>query len=490
MRKTTSLMVMIAVTLVMVAQSNEVQAAISNSGIFETVFDRYKAGALKWADHLTAAATRLFWSLATISMVWTFGVMALRKADISEFFTELLRFTITTGFFWWLLVNGPDMATAIYDSLKEVAAEASDTGITTPSNILDVGFEVFIDTLKNSSVSAPIDAVVGIFMAIAIMVTLALVSVNELLMLIAGWVLAYAGVFILGFGGSRWTSDMAVSYMKTVLGLGLQMMTMVLVVGIGKTFLDDFNAGREQGFNMDELAVMLIVALILLHLVNKLPAMVAGAVSGAGGGAQGIGSFGAGAAMAAASMAAKTAGAAMGGLGGMGNAVAAAFQKAVQDNGGADIGTAAKAMSSLLASGGSGGADGGSGGSTQSPFSAAAGFSGVGEPTGQGSDRVGAAGKESGGRGGMSTASKAGRIALDTAANLVKGAGRAGMDAVSDSVADSMGSRIAEAIRSMDGGGSKDTAVTLGDNEIYGDADSVNVDAESEISAFVNRERG
>jgi type IV secretion system protein VirB6/type IV secretion system protein TrbL len=332
MRKTTSLMVMIAVTLVMVAQSNEVQAAISNSGIFETVFDRYKAGALKWADHLTAAATRLFWSLATISMVWTFGVMALRKADISEFFTELLRFTITTGFFWWLLVNGPDMATAIYDSLKEVAAEASDTGITTPSNILDVGFEVFIDTLKNSSVSAPIDAVVGIFMAIAIMVTLALVSVNELLMLIAGWVLAYAGVFILGFGGSRWTSDMAVSYMKTVLGLGLQMMTMVLVVGIGKTFLDDFNAGREQGFNMDELAVMLIVALILLHLVNKLPAMVAGAVSGAGGGAQGIGSFGAGAAMAAASMAARTAGAAMAELGGMGNAVAAAFQKAVQDN--------------------------------------------------------------------------------------------------------------------------------------------------------------
>jgi type IV secretion system protein VirB6/type IV secretion system protein TrbL len=332
MNKTTSLMVMIVVTLVMVAQSNEVQAAISNSGIYETVFDRYKAGAVKWADHLTAVATRLFWSLATISMIWTFGVMALRKADISEFFTELLRFTITTGFFWWLLVNGPDMATAIYDSLKEVAAEASDTGITTPSNILDVGFHIFVDTFKNSSVSAPIDALVGIFIAIAIMVVLALVSVNMLLMLIAGWVLAYAGVFILGFGGSRWTSDMAVSYMKTVLGLGLQMMTMVLVVGIGKTFLDDFNAGREQGFNMDELAVMLIVALILLHLVNKLPAMVAGAVSGAGGGAQGIGSFGAGAAMAAASMAARTAGAAMAELGGMGNAVAAAFQKAVQDN--------------------------------------------------------------------------------------------------------------------------------------------------------------
>ncbi|MGS0066676.1 type IV secretion system protein, partial [Escherichia coli] len=33
------------------------------------------------------------------------------------------------------------------------------------------------------------------------------------------WILLYAGVFFLGFGGSRWTSDMAINYYKTVLGL-------------------------------------------------------------------------------------------------------------------------------------------------------------------------------------------------------------------------------------------------------------------------------
>ena len=31
--------------------------------------------------------------------------MALRKADIGEFFAEFVRFTIFTGFFWWLLIN-------------------------------------------------------------------------------------------------------------------------------------------------------------------------------------------------------------------------------------------------------------------------------------------------------------------------------------------------------------------------------------------------
>jgi type IV secretion system protein TrbL len=68
-----------------------------------------------------------------------------------------------------------------------------------------------------------------------ILVVLTLVGVNMLLLLISGWILAYAGSFFLGFGGSRWTSDMAITYFKTVLGVGAQLFAMVLLVGIGKS---------------------------------------------------------------------------------------------------------------------------------------------------------------------------------------------------------------------------------------------------------------
>jgi type IV secretion system protein TrbL len=52
--------------------------------------------------------------------VWTFGMLALRKADIGEFYAEFARFTIFTGFFWWLLTNGPTFATDIMDSLRTI----------------------------------------------------------------------------------------------------------------------------------------------------------------------------------------------------------------------------------------------------------------------------------------------------------------------------------------------------------------------------------
>jgi type IV secretion system protein TrbL len=198
-------------------------------------------------------------------MVWTFGMMALRKADIGEFFAEFVRFTIFTGFFWWLLTNGPNFASSIYASLRQIAGNATGLGqALSPSGIVDMGFAIFYKVMDQSSVWSPVDSMAGILMAVAILVILALVGVNMLLLLASGWVLAYGGVFFLGFGGSRWTSDMAINYYKTVLGVAAQLLAMVLLVGIGKTFLDDYYSRMSAGISLKEMGVMLIVCVILL----------------------------------------------------------------------------------------------------------------------------------------------------------------------------------------------------------------------------------
>lgn len=259
-------------------------AAINNAGVMDNVLDRYSAAASSWAGVITTAASWLFWTLTLISMVWTFGMMALRKADIGEFFAEFVRFTIFTGFFWWLLTNGPNFASSIYDSLRQLAGNATGLGHgLSPSGVVDVGFAIFDKVLDQSSVWSPVDSAVGIIMAGIILVILALVSVNMLLLLCSGWVLAYGGVFFLGFGGSRWTSDMAINYYKTVLGVAVQIMTMVLLVGIGSDLLSSFYARMNTGtLNFEELGVMLVFCVALLMLVNRVPPLVAGVISGTG----------------------------------------------------------------------------------------------------------------------------------------------------------------------------------------------------------------
>jgi len=303
--------IILILIVVMSSYSTTGNAAIPVNNLLDQILDGYVAAASGWANYIQARASTLFWILATISMVWTFGMLHMRRADISEFFGELIRFIVFTGFFWWLLINGPIFATDIMDSMKQVGATASGNGnALTPSFIADIGFNIFFRVLEKATIWDPVDSAIGIITSLIILICIALIAINMLLLLISGWILAYAGIFFLGFGGSRWTSDMAIGYFKTVLSIGAQLLTMILLVGIGRDIINAHYLSLDENMNLHDLGIMLVSAIALLVLTNKVPPLMGQLAMGGGAHALGSG-YGAGAAVAAASMAGAAA--AMGG---------------------------------------------------------------------------------------------------------------------------------------------------------------------------------
>lgn len=162
---------------------------LSSSGVMNDVLKRFHDAAATWGPAIESAASRLFWTLVVISMVWTFGMMALRKADIGEFFAEFVRFTIFTGFFWWLLTNanqGMNIAGTIVQSLQTLGAQAGGLSNSNlgPSSILDLGFELYNRTVQATSELGwrqMATALVMELMALAVLFVLALIAVNLLL---------------------------------------------------------------------------------------------------------------------------------------------------------------------------------------------------------------------------------------------------------------------------------------------------------------------
>lgn len=293
--------------LITLAFSHTAQAAGLDSGnMLNKILDSFSAVAVTWRSEITSKASWLFWGLALISMTWTYGLMGLRKADIQDFFVETIRFFGTLGFFWWLLVNGPAISLAIIDTMRAISANASGLGSgLSPSSIIDIGFNILTKVGESSSLMYPVVTALMLAAAIVVLVILALIAVNMLLLLVSAWLLAYAGIFLLGFGGSRWTSDIAINFYKTVLGVGIQLFAMTFLIGVGKSFLDQYYKAFEVGTpDLNSLCVLLVASVILLTLVNKLPPMLAGIV-GSGAQTSGIGSFGAAAALGAATMAAS-----------------------------------------------------------------------------------------------------------------------------------------------------------------------------------------
>lgn len=340
--------------LVMPAITAQAATGIRSAGLMDDILERFAATASGWGTRMVDFGSWLFFGLALISMLWTFGFMALKKADLQEFFAEIVQFLVTTGFFLWILRNGPAISLSMVDSLRQIAAEASGLGgLLSPSGIIDIGFDIAGKVVDQSSLLSPSTSLAGVLVAIVILIALTLVSVNMLLMLIAVWLLAYAGVFLLGFGGGRWTQDIAIQYYKKILGVGVQIFAMTLIVGIGKSFIDQVYANMTSDMTIQELLVMLVVAIILALMVEKLPPMLASIVDSSTTGG-GLGSFGLGAGLGAASMAAAAmSGAGSGVIGagasmaGGGSALQAAFQAAQQG------------MSSGAASGGSAPSSGG-----------------------------------------------------------------------------------------------------------------------------------
>lgn len=521
--------------------STEAFSAINNAGVMDTVLNRFKTNASSWASIIEAVATRLFWTLVLISMVWTFGMMALRKADIGEFFAELVRFTVFTGFFWWLLVNGPNFAMSIIDSLMQVGGSAAAvggySGSFSPSSIVDIGFILFGKTLVESSIWSPVDSMIGIVLGLGILILTAMIAVNMLLLLISAWILAYGGIFFLGFGGARWTHDMAINYYKAVLGIAIQIMAMILLIGIGVSLINDYYTNMQTNIEFSEMAVVLIVTLTIFMLSNKVPQLLSGIITGHAPSGMGIGQFGAGAALGAtATAAAATAMAgsmissgATQGAGGMA-ALLAAYQQA-----NANVASGSDILANTFSGGDgpSGGDGGGSGGGMplagagETPFAKAAGFSanngaststvsaGSGaestpavaqeqnSPSGSASSKTDGAnagaseksgesggGNKGGGFGSMGAAiATATRVGADTAANLAKGSTSVAkdkidsvMDSAKERIADTTGGRIADAIRAMgaDSSGAAENSLAS--------VDPNQVDTESEVAAFVNRD--
>lgn len=368
----------IAVATLPLEATAQAESLKSSSGIFNAVFTSLMTDLRTWSGVIQAAALRIFWALATISLVWMGGQLVMRKGDVGEFFGELIRYMLFIGFFYWLLLNGSQMATHIVDGLKQLGGQAGGTGLDA-ALVAEKGMLIFMRSIKTLS-WYPNSTWLGALISFAILIIMAVVTVNYILIQFTAYFMIYAGVIFLGFGGSRWTSDIAINYFKAALGVGVKLLAMTLLLAAGMKIVDKYYALLGDGvITLADMAAFLLMTLLLWQIVAKVPEQLAGIAQGHLWG-NSVGNYGASAGVAAIASGAGMAAAAVSGAGAV-----AAGAAGVAKAGGSLAGITRAAWS---ASGGSGsiaatsggGSPGGSGGGTGSGGIGGSGNRGVSAP--------------------------------------------------------------------------------------------------------------
>ena len=92
-------------------------------------------------------------------------------------------------------------------------------------------------------------------------------------------IVSYAGIILLGFGGSSFTKDYAVKYLTYAVSVGIKIMMMTLVVSVGQSIMIA-QAQNFKGDNINEIIVVIGVAVVFLAVTKALPSMLQSLVMG------------------------------------------------------------------------------------------------------------------------------------------------------------------------------------------------------------------
>jgi type IV secretion system protein TrbL len=125
-----------------------------------------------------------------------------------------------------------------------------------------LGMQVVKNAMQHMNWLMPAVTGLPVLFAVIVLVVCCLIAANLILLICAAWVVLYAGLILLGFGGCRWTSDWA--------------------IGVGSSFLQELVQQTGNTGDIGQLATVMVGVIILAVIAHQLPKMVAGMVTGGG----------------------------------------------------------------------------------------------------------------------------------------------------------------------------------------------------------------
>ncbi|MBR4605816.1 MAG: P-type conjugative transfer protein TrbL [Lachnospiraceae bacterium] len=309
MQKRIFLLLILAVPIVLVCFSASSAMA---EGVLNSVQTAFQSASQQWGPKMEKYASGMFGALAVINIVWTLFPVLFRQAAFGEVFGELLRIIVFTGFFLFILQNGSSIANSIISNMSALGSQAGGTTSIMPSDIVDLGHQAYMTALKaklnpaagtgysnpnaeetgtglssNNPKPSPDgkDSIGAYFLCllagIAVYVLCCLIAIRVMLELITCWFVAYAGIFFLGFGGNRFTMDMAIGYLRYALGCATSLMTMYLLIGIGMNIIkSSATLSALADCNVDTFYGLMITTLAIFMLITRVPPLINSIITG------------------------------------------------------------------------------------------------------------------------------------------------------------------------------------------------------------------
>lgn len=240
------------------------------------------------ATVLEHAAKKLFFDLALIQLTLSALWMSFTGVSLQNLLVRLVQLLLGFSIFYACIKSGGEWIPLVINGFIQLGQQ-SDIQSLSPSAIINQGLSIsgaiakaFFGwgVMKHFFVS-----IIGAVTCLTIIVLYALLASELVIILVKSYVLVALSSLFFAMGANEATRPMTVNYVKTVFGIGLQLMTLYFLLGVGQTIGRDWASITLHAAEFHEITPMfaILAAVIVYYMIIKnVPAFIAG-LAGVGG---------------------------------------------------------------------------------------------------------------------------------------------------------------------------------------------------------------
>ena len=252
-------------------------------GVLDSVQQTIQTASSGWMATSLVYAKHLFFGLAGLEFVWSAIQITLRKNDLPDIIVGTLFKVLSMAFFAMLLTLAPTWIPVIIQSFQQAGQGVSGAPPLTPSGIFDQGVQLAstliqngmqVNSSQNGGVAHTLmsggsnlgsyflAAIVIGLSGIMVILAFTVIALQMFVALAESYIVIGGGALMLGFLGSRWTTNFGEKYFAYAVSVGIKLFTLYLIVGFGNSLVqaivNQLNAlvanGQPVGFG-DWLAI-------------------------------------------------------------------------------------------------------------------------------------------------------------------------------------------------------------------------------------------
>ncbi|WP_167496621.1 P-type conjugative transfer protein TrbL [Desulfopila sp. IMCC35006] len=244
-------------------------------GVVVDIMDKFSTQASIYGTTLEGYAERLFYWCLILDVVLLGIRVSLNRDDIASMIKQFVFILLFAGFIFAVIKNYDVWSMNLIKGLNSVAVTLG--GPNLDLSPFDTGMNLVKGIIDETSGWTPMSSLGFLIVGAMIMVCFALITAQIVLVKCEAYIAMNAAVLLLGFGGSSLLKEYAINTMRYALSVAFKLFVMQLVVGIGMSFLNDF---QDTNMQLEDLLILVGAAVVLLALVKTIPDVCAGIING------------------------------------------------------------------------------------------------------------------------------------------------------------------------------------------------------------------